>query len=152
MLRVLKNFAAAAVLAILALSVITPVHDVRADTPNIAIATPGVVLVPVHLQGQFTATVTSAATLKLPFPAKVVGVSATARASGGTTPTLTVDVLDDASSVLSAPISVTAGAISEGAVATAKIADESVLTIDLTIGGGTPTWDDVDVLLTLVRN
>jgi hypothetical protein len=30
--------------------------------------------------------------------------------------------------------------------------DESVITMTLTIGGTTPTWDDITVLLTVVRN
>lgn len=124
----------------------------QAATPNVAVATPGVVLMPVHLQGQFTADVTAVATLKLPFPARVLGVSASARASGGTSPTLTVDVLDDGTTVLSAPIAVTAGAVAEGTLAAPVIADESVITIDLAITGTNPTWDDVDVLITLIRN
>lgn len=139
-------FALAAVIGLCALS--AP----RADTPNLSVATPGVVLLPIHLQGQHTANVTSAARIKLPFPAKVLGVSASARASGGTTPTLTVDVLDDGVSMLSAPVTVTAGTVAEAIVAAAKVADESLLTVNLAIGGSTPTWDDIDVLVTLVRH
>ena len=124
----------------------------QAATPNVAVATPGVVLMPVHLQGQFTGDVTAVARLQLPFPALVLGVSAAARASGGTSPTLTVDVLDDGATILSAPVAVTAGAVAEGVVAAPVIADESVVTIDLAITGTSPTWDDVDVLITLIRN
>jgi hypothetical protein len=81
---------------------------------------------------------------------KLIGVSATARASGGTTPTLTVDVLAASTSLLSAPLSVTAGAVSEATISTATIADETVVNINLTIGGTNPTWDDISVLLTLI--
>lgn len=122
-----------------------------AATPNIAVATPGVMVLPVHLQGQFTADVTAAVRIKLPFPAKVLGVSASARASGGTDPTLAIDVLDDGATILSAPISVTAGAVAEGTLAAPTIADESVLTVNLDLGGTDPTWDDVDLLITLIR-
>lgn len=125
-----------------------------AQTVNIPISTPGVVLIPVHLDGQFTATTSAAVTIKLPFRAKVLGVSASARASGGTAPTLTVDVLDDAASILTAPVAVTAGTVTEAALdaAAAQIADESIVTIDLAITGTSPTWDDIDVLITVARN
>ena len=122
-------------------------------TPNLSIAIPGVVLLPLHLPGQYTASVTAVARLKLPFAARVLGVSAAARDSGGTSPTLTVDIEDDGESILTSAVSVTEGAVAQAAIDAAKavIADESELTVDLAITGTTPTWDDVDVLLTLVR-
>ncbi|MBF0248038.1 MAG: hypothetical protein HQL36_08210 [Alphaproteobacteria bacterium] len=146
------NLAAFAVLALVAVLGTAALNTAHADTSNLSVSTPGVVLLPVHLQGQHTADVTAAARIKLPFPAKVLGVSAAARASGGTTPTLTVDVLDDGVSMLSAPIAVTAGAVAEGTVTSTAVGDESVVTVNLAIGGTTPTWDDIDVLVTLVRN
>jgi hypothetical protein len=123
------------------------------STKNIPISTPGVVLLPVHLQGQFTATVAAVCRLQLPFKAKVLGISVAARASGGSSPTLTVDVQDDGVSILETPVAVTAAEVTEAAVdADADvIADESELTVDLAIGGSSPTWDDIDVMLTLVR-
>ena len=122
-------------------------------TPNLSIAIPGVVLLPLHLPGQYTASVTAVARLKLPFAARVLGVSAAARDSGGTSPTLTVDIEDDGESILTSAVSVTEGAVAQASIDAAKavIADESELTVDLAITGTTPTWDDVDVLLTLVR-
>jgi hypothetical protein len=112
----------------------------------------GVLLLPLHLSGQYTANRTAIARLKLPFAADLVGVSASARASGGTTPTLTVDVQKGGVTMLAAPVAVTAGAVAEATiVASSQIADESVITIDLAIGGTTPTWDDITVNLTLVR-
>jgi len=118
---------------------------------NLGVATPGVLLLPFHLQGQFTGDVTAAARLKLPFKARVLGVSAAARASGGTSPTLTVDVKEGGTTILTAPVAVTAGAVAEASVADAALADEAELTVDLAIGGSSPTWDDIDVLITLVR-
>ena len=150
MSRISRLFPVAA-LALMALVSVVTLDAARAATQNLSVATPGVVLLPVHIQGQHTASVTAAARIKLPFPAKVLGVTAAARASGGTSPTLTVDVLDDGTSVLSAPISVTAGAVAEGTVTSTAIADESVVTVNLAIGGTSPTWDDIDVLVTLVR-
>lgn len=151
-MKKLLTFCSLAAVALAAALLFTPVAPpAGAATPNIAIATPGVMVLPVHLPGQYTASVTAVARIKLPFEAKVLGVSASARASGGTTPTLTVDVLDDGTTILSAPIAVTAGAVAEGTLAAPTIADESVITVNLAIGGTTPTWDDVDLLITLIR-
>ena len=87
----------------------------------------------------------------LPFKAKVVGISASARASGGTTPTLTVDVLNGATTMLSAPISLTAGTPAEGTVTVANHADESTINVNFAITGTSPTWNDITVILILVR-
>lgn len=106
--------------------------------------------VAITLSGQRTATVTGVASIKVPAKMKLIGVSATARASGGTTPTLTVDVLAASTSLLSAPFAVTAGAVAEGTIATATIADETVVNINLAITGTNPTWDDISILLTFI--
>lgn len=118
-------------------------------TQNYPLGVP-VTPLPIFISGQRTATTAAVASLKLPFKAKLVGVSATARASGGTTPTLTVDVKAGATSVLSAPLSVTAGAVSEGVITTSELADETVLNFDLAITGTNPTWDDISILATVV--
>jgi hypothetical protein len=122
-----------------------------AATPNYSVAISGVQVIPVHISGQYTATTDPVAHIQLPFPATVIGVSATARASGGTSPTLTVDIEDDGTSILSSAISVTAGTVSEGTIATASVADESQMEVVLTIGGTSPTWDDITVLMTVIR-
>ena len=123
-----------------------------AATANITPAISGVLVLPIHISGQVTATVANVVQFTLPFAAKVLGVSVTARASGGTSPTLTVMVEDDGVDILTGAISITAGTVSEGAlIATPVIADESEITIDLVIGGSSPTWDDITVLTTLIR-
>ena len=122
-----------------------------AATPNYSMAVPGVQVIPIQLSGQYTATTAAVARFAMPFGCRVVGVSVSARASGGTSPTLTVDIKDDGSTILSSTVSVTAGVVSEGTISAPAIADESVVTVDLTIGGSSPTWDDVTVLLTVVR-
>lgn len=123
----------------------------RAATPNYSAAVPGVVVIPFHISGQYTATTASVVRFAIPFKASLVGVGASARASGGTSPTLTVDVKAGGTTLLSAPISVTAGAYAEGTITTAAIADEAAVTIDLAITGTSPTWNDITVFLTLVR-
>ena len=120
-----------------------------AATPNYPLGVQ-VSPVPIVIAGQRTATVASVASIKVPAKMKLIGVSATARASGGTTPTLTVDVKAGTTSVLSAPFAVTAGAVSEATITTSTIADETVVNIDLAITGTNPTWDDISVLLTLI--
>lgn len=108
-------------------------------------------ILPYHF-ASVTADVTAAATIKLPFAAEIAGFSVAARASSGTTPTLAVDLKAGGNSVLSAPVAVTAATVTEATIATARIADEAIVTIDLDIGGtSTPTFLDVDLLLTLVR-
>ncbi len=126
----------------------SPVH---AATPNYSSAISGVTMIPLHISGQYTATTTAVTRFAMPFPCKLIGVGASARASGGTSPTLTVSVKEGASSVLSSAISVTAGAYSEGTISDTAIADESAITVDLTIGGTSPTWNDITVLLICVR-
>lgn len=106
---------------------------------------------PFHISGQYTATTANVVKITLPYKAKLIGVSTTARASGGTSPTLTVDVKQGGSTVLSAPIAVTAGTVAEGTITTSTLADESTITVDLTIGGTSPTWNDISLVLTVVR-
>lgn len=121
-----------------------------AATPNYSLSAQEQVI-PIYLSGQRTATTASVVKFTLPFAAKLVGVTTTARASGGTTPTLTVDVKAGGTSVLSAPIAVTAGTVAEGTITTSTLPDESAMTVDLAITGTSPTWDDITLLLTVVR-
>lgn len=123
-----------------------------ATTPNFTVAAaPGVVVIPLHISGQYTATTPNVARFQMPFRCRLIGVTVSARASGGTAPTLTVDLFDDTVSALSAPISVTAGTYGLGTITNPLVLDESVMTVDLTITGTTPTWNDITILITVVR-
>jgi hypothetical protein len=128
-----------------------PVPSAQAATPNYSANNVSVVAIPFHVSGQYTTTTAAIIRFALPFKGKLVGVGASARASGGTTPTLTVDVKAGGVTVLSAPFAVTAGAYSEGTISVPNIADEAAITVDFTIGGTTPTWNDMVVFLTFVR-
>lgn len=150
MKRTFSTFVLAAFVAVFSLVAGLAPAPALAATQNYSTAVP-VVVVPFHLSGQYTATATSAVKFTLPFKAKLIGVQANARASGGTSPTLTVDVLAGGTSVLSSAISITAGTVAEGTIATSALADEATITVTLTIGGTSPTWNDITVLLTLVR-
>lgn len=136
--------------AALSLAAIMTMPAAVADTQNYNLSAQQQVI-PFHISGQYTATTAAVVRFKLPYAVKLVGVSATARASGGTTPTLSVDVKEAGTTVLSAPVAVTAGAVSEGTVSDSLLADESIITADLTIGGTSPTWNDIVLLLTVVR-
>jgi hypothetical protein len=133
----------------LALGALSPLYGA---TPNVAVGVGhDVIVLPFHLSGQYTATTNGVVRLQLPFRAQVLGTSASARASGGTSPTLTVDVLEGGVTILSAPMSVTAGSVTEGTLTDTVLADEAIITVNLAIGGTSPTWNDITVLLTLVR-
>jgi hypothetical protein len=122
-----------------------------AATANPSTSSTGYVMIPFQISGQWTATTTSVVKFKIPWPHKLLYVGATARASGGTTPTLTVDVKMAGTSVLSSAMSITAGTITDGTISTSTLTDESTITIDLTIGGTSPTWNDVTVFLAVKR-
>lgn len=139
------------------LSFLLGVSPARAVTPNIPLTAQEMVI-PIQLSGTYTATSVAVAKFKLPFRAYVLGVSATAQSSAGTTPTLTVDVLDAGTSILSAPLAVTAGAVTEGNVAAGNLAtpelpDESLVSVNLAIGGSGETlgFNNITVLITLAR-
>ena len=147
-LRSLLRYAGAALLA--AALVLSPVAF--AAVPNVTPGAGQVSVLAFHISGQYTATTANVAKFNLPFPATLLGVSATARASGGTTPTLTVDLKEAGVTVLSAPIAITALTVSEGTITDSVLADEASMTVDLTIGGSSPTWNDITILVTVFRN
>lgn len=132
--------AAAALMALGTLAIVAlPSERSEAATQNFSIAIPGVQLVPIQLAGQYTVTEAAVVRFALPYPARL------------TSPTLTVDARANVATVLTAPVSVTAGSVAEGSIGTATLADESVIPIDLAITGTSPTWDDITVVLTFVR-
>lgn len=147
----IRTFLIGALIALVAGIGLVTVPVSLAATTNYAISQPGVVVIPLHISGQYTATTANVVKFAMPFKARLVGVTATARASGGTTPTLAIDLKDDTVSALSSTISITAGTVAEGTIANAVVADESVMTVDFTIGGTSPTWNDITIFITAVR-
>lgn len=145
-----KLFAVYAVVMLMAAALL-PVPAAHAAVPNVSVGAGQVVVIPFHISGQYTATTNSVIKFNMPFPCTILGVGATARASGGTSPTLTVDLLKGGTTVLASAISITAGTYSEGTISTSAVADEAVMTVNLTIGGTSPTWNDITVLITVQR-
>jgi hypothetical protein len=151
-----RLFAIPAALALfLALAIVGYVsfepRSAEAQTPNFPTSYGGVVVVPFHLSGQYGATTANVVRFKVPFAATLLSVQANARVSGGSSPTLTVDVLEAGTTVLSAPISITAGTVAFGTITDSALADEAEITVTLTIGGSSPTWNDITVVLVLAR-
>lgn len=122
-----------------------------ADTVNISPASSNYHILTFSLNKQYTATTTGVLRFKMPYPATLITVQATARISGGTSPTLTVDILEAGVTVLSAPVAVTAGTVAEATITDANIADEAVVTANLAITGTSPTWDDITIVLVVAR-
>lgn len=137
----------AAVIVIVIAMLLGSIAD--ATTTNPSPASPGYIVLPIHISGQYTATAADIVSFKAPFPAEVVGCQLTARASGGTSPTLTITVQQASTTLCTAAI--TAGAVSEPTLSSTTIPDEAAVTIDFTIGGTSPTWNDMTVLLVLKR-
>lgn len=136
-------------LAIVAVLALAP-GDAEADQPNLALIAPDLQLVTFHL-ATVDADTTGAIAFELPFPGDVIGVQASARAATGTAPTLAVDVLEGGSTILAAPLDVTAGSVAQATLADSVIADEAAVTVDFDVGGTTPVFSDVTLILTVSR-
>jgi len=124
-----------------------------AATANPSPASPGYMVLPLTFDRTITATATPVK-FKLPFPATVVGVSATAGTldTGDADETYTVDVKEGATSILSSAVALAAaGTIYDGTLSDTTIADEATLSVVVTLGGTTPSLTDLTVLLVLKR-
>jgi hypothetical protein len=123
-----------------------PARRYPADSPMLLV-------IPLTLNRQYNATTANAARVRLPCDARLVDAAFAVRASGGTSPTLTIDVQDDGVTLLTTPTPVTAaGGIQEASiVANPVIAKDSVIALNLAIGGTSPTFDDITATLTFER-
>jgi len=101
--------------------------------------------------GQYTASLDPLRTFQMPFAATLVEVSVCARdidtSSGNET--YTIDLEEAGTSVLSSAISLTADNTPVvGTISDSAIADNAKMEVVLTLGGTTPTIDDITVLIT----
>lgn len=143
-----------AVLATLAVIVLfSPVQRAQCDTTNYPLTVNGIQVITLPVMKTYTGVGTKAAAMKFkaPFKMQVLSVSTYANYSGGGTCTL--DVKQGTTSLLSAPVGVHAGAVTEASLSASKkfIDDESTVNFDLILGGTTPTWRDLLILMTVRR-
>ena len=121
-----------------------------AATNNPATGAPGYTPMAIPLQGTYSSSTTAAVTWKAPTGYRVMHASVTARAVTGTNPTLTVDVKSAGTSILSAPVAVTAGSITDAVLGTSpKLVDEGAVSVNLAIGGTAPKWRDITLFMLL---
>ncbi len=127
-----------------------PAHAAVTNYPEVVT---GIQALPFHFSRVITATATPI-TFKLPFKAEVLGVSAHAKVLDTVdgNETYTVDVQEGGTTILSSAISLAAqDTVYEGTLSDTSLADESTITVVLTLGGTTPSLTDLTVLLTLRR-
>lgn len=146
-----------AMLAIAALLALAPqvgqkpfelVPSAQAATPNVAVGGAGVFLIPLHLSTTYSTTTTSVVKFNMPMPCDMIGVGAVPRAlTGGVN---SVDVKLGGTTILAAPMNMTAGTYTEGTITTSAIGDEGVITVDLNIPGSS-SLTDTTVIMTCVR-
>ena len=125
------------------------VPDSDVDLGNV-----GVFTIAIHHEGQETATLNPTAAFQMPFAATLTEVSVHARDidTTDTDETYTVDIEEAGTSVLSSAISITADDTAVvGTISDSAIADNAKIEVVLTLGGTTPTIDDLTVLLTFQK-
>jgi Flp pilus assembly protein CpaB len=98
-------------------------------------------------------TLTAQASFKMPWPATVVYATTYARASSGTTPTLTLNLKSSTNSMFASACSVVASTVTECTLSTTNVtlADESTITVDSVAGGTTPTFTDITFVVWVKR-
>lgn len=126
-----------------------------AATTNPPAGAAGYMVLPITMNRAVTSVSTPViARIKCPFPAAVVGVTASAETAdyASTDETYKIDVLEAGTTILSAPINMLAAdTVYAGTVTDSRIADEAVVTVTLDVAGTTPSVEDVTVLLVLKR-
>jgi hypothetical protein len=148
----IQLLAVAVVLATLGMAMFAP-HGLKkafADTQNYGPST-SVYAVPLQLAGTISGAVSSVAAIKLPYGARLIGFTAKSRAFTGPTPAPTLDLRAGNTSVLTAPLTLSTVGVTEASIATAAIADETTLSVDVAFPVGTSSVSDTTVLMTFVR-
>ncbi|TAK54519.1 MAG: hypothetical protein EPO25_06870 [Gammaproteobacteria bacterium] len=147
----------AVIFGVLAAAVISPngIKNAIASTQNYPPSTP-VYAIPINFSGAYTASTSNVAAIKMPYAARLVGVSTIARVYSGTGATQTLDVRAGATcaaatSVLAAPVGLSTTAATEATISTAAIADESMVCMDYALGVSGVSNTDMTLLMTVVR-
>ncbi|PKN46765.1 MAG: hypothetical protein CVU59_05045 [Deltaproteobacteria bacterium HGW-Deltaproteobacteria-17] len=141
------------VMAVVAMVVLSAVATF-ATTANPSPASPGYTPFVIPIMGTYSSNSTPVS-FKAPVGYRVLHASATAKGVTGTDPTLTVDVRNGSTSVFSAPISITAGAITDAVLSTSPlITDEGTVNVVFTKGGSYTSgqgWSNITLFLWLKR-
>lgn len=128
---------------------------VQAAITTPPIAMPGVQVIPLTAWGNTVSSGTHTLfKLKLPFAAKLLGVSAWVGHADLTTgdETYTMSISGSSAGNLVTPFAVnTPAAVQEASVVNSAISDEETITISLATGGTTPAWTNATVALTVAR-
>ena len=100
--------------------------------------------------GQYDTTVDPLRTFQMPFAATLIEVSVCARdIDTAEDETYTIDIEEAGTTVLDSAIPIVAdNTVAVGTITDADIADNAKIEVVLTIGGTTPTIDDITILLT----
>lgn len=129
-----------------------PMH---AATTNPSPASPGYMVMTIPFSRTVAAVSTPVmARIKLPFPAAVVSVSASAETAdyASTDEVYSVDVQEAGTTILDDPIGIAqADTVYDGVLVDKALADEAVLTLVLSAAGTTPSITDVTTTLVLKR-
>ena len=148
----IQLLAVALTVGVLAMVMFAPhgLKNAMADTTNLPPGT-SVYAIPIHLSGTNSASLSGVAAIKMPYGARLLGFTGMSRATTGPTTTMhTVDLRAGATSVLSSPLGLSTVGVTEATIATAAIADETTLFVDLNLGT-LSTVLDTTLLMTFVR-
>lgn len=122
----------------------------QAATANPSPASTGYTPMLIPVMGNYTTTRTGIVKWKAPNGYRIVAANATARQSGGTSPTLKVRGNSGSFTIFST--SVTAGTVADAKLsASPKMTDEDNVTLDMVIGGTSPVWRDITFFILLKR-
>ena len=123
---------------------------VMAAVTNPSPGSPGYIMDNLPIPGNYTTgTVTNKVRFKMPWPATLIGVSGICRTVGGAS-TMTVDVTEGGTTVLSTPLAINATTVAEAVITDTTIADEATIGITTRVSG-TGTFVDPTVQLIFKR-
>jgi hypothetical protein len=128
----------------------------EAAAPQLPPPGSSVLIIPIHVSGQYNASKTNLVKFPAPFDLRVLYVTAAIQAKGGTQGTTTLTVLNAGQAVTNAMDLGTpaAAAVVEATLVGAQqnVAKDAAITADLVItGGSTPTIDNITLMVVVGR-
>ena len=113
-------------------------NEVMAAVTNPSPGSPGYMMTVIPIAATINSTTdgTGLYRFKMPWPATLVGASAIVKTTGSGN-TVTIDVTEAGTSVLSSAITANESTVTEGTISDSAIADEAVIGIDVTVSTST---------------